>query len=139
MEQFRKRRCPVPIRLNPRHSDPESDLETQLLAMGAILAGNLMTVAVLHNKLLRQRDPTWEPAVPRLYAALPKVSTGLFLAASLYFLALSHRDARQEPSSLPLAEIFFANLLSTASVGLKSGLVFAAPPESEATVGSVEP
>ena len=129
----------MPIRLNPDLSDPESDLETQLLAMGAILAGNLMTVALLRNKLQRQRDPTREPAVPRLYAALPKVSTGLFLAASLYFLALSHRDVREQPSSLPLAGVFFANLLSTASVGLKSGLVFLSPPESEATVGSVEP
>ena len=30
------------IRLNPDHSDPESDLETQMFAMGAIIAGNLL-------------------------------------------------------------------------------------------------
>ena len=129
----------MPIRLNPDLSDPESDLETQLLAMGAIVAGNLMTVALLRNKLRRQREPDREPALPRLYGALPRVSAGLFLAASLYFLALSHRDSREQPSSLPLAGVFFANLLSTAAVGVKSGLVFISPPESEATIGSVEP
>ena len=37
----------MPIRLNPNQSDPESDLETQLLAMGAIIAGNLLSVALL--------------------------------------------------------------------------------------------
>ena len=41
----------MPIRLNPNQSDPESDLETQLLAMGAIIAGNLLSVALLQNKL----------------------------------------------------------------------------------------
>lgn len=129
----------MPIRLNPALSDPESDLETQLLAMGAIVAGNLMTVALLRDKLRRQRDPAGGSAVSPLYAALPKVSAGLFLASSLYFLVLSHRDVREQPSSLPLAGVFFANVLSAAAVGLKTGLVFTSPPESEATVGSVEP
>ena len=127
----------MPIRLNPNLSDPESDLETQLLAMGAILAGNLMTVALLRSKLRRQRDPS-VPASP-VFDRLPKVSAVLFLGASLYFLALSRRDARDQPSSLPLLEVFGANLLSTAAVGLKAHLVFSSPPESEATVGSVEP
>ncbi len=129
----------MPIRLNPDLSDPESDLETQLLAMGAILVGNLMTVALLRSKLQRQRDPHWEPSVPRLYAVLPKVSTSLFLASSLYFLALSRRDLRSQPSALPQLEVFGANLLSTLSVALKTQLVFASPPESGTTVGSVEP
>ena len=37
------------IRLNPDQSDPESDLETQLLAIGALVAGNLMSGALLLN------------------------------------------------------------------------------------------
>lgn len=127
----------MPIRLNPNLSDPESDLETQLLAMGAILAGNLMTVALLRHKLQRHRDPTM-PVSP-VFDRLPKASAGLFLGASLYFLSLSHRDLRAQPSTLPLVEVFGANLLSTLAVGLKAHVVFSSPPESEATVGSVEP
>ena len=52
----------MPIRLNPDHSDPESDLETQMFAMGAIIAGNLLSVALLQNKLERRHHP--EKPVP---------------------------------------------------------------------------
>jgi len=127
----------MPIRLNPAHSDPESDLETQLLAMGAIIAGNLLSVALLQNKLERRHHP--EKAVPPVFNLLPKVSIGLFLGTSLYFLALSRRDIRENPDSTALRLVFVANLLSTAAVGMKTHVVFSAPPESEATVGSVEP
>lgn len=125
------------IRLNPDHSDPESDLETQLLAMGAIIAGNLLSVALLQNKLERRRHP--ETPVPKVFDLLPKVSIGLFLGASLYFLALSRRDVRENPDRTALWLVFAANLLSITSVGLKTHVVFTSPPESAATVGSVEP
>ncbi len=125
------------IRLNPDHSDPESDLETQLLAMGAIIAGNLLSVALLQNKLERRRHP--EAPVPKIFDLLPKVSIGLFLGASLYFLALSRRDVRENPDRTALWLVFAANLLSITSVGLKTHVVFTSPPESAATVGSVEP
>lgn len=127
----------MPIRLNPNQSDPESDLETQLLAMGAIIAGNLLSVALLQNKLERRRHPG--KPVPPVFDLLPKVSIGLFLATSLYFLALSRRDVRENPHQTALWLVFAANLLSTASVGLKTRVVLSAPPESAATVGSVEP
>ena len=127
----------MPIRLNPDRSDPESDLETQLFAMGAIIAGNLLSVALLQNKLERQRHP-WKP-VPPIFDLLPKVSIGLFLGASLYFLALSRRDVRESPDRTTLWLVFAANLLSTTAVGLKTHVVFSSPPESAATVGSVEP
>ena len=127
----------MPIRLNPNQSDPESDLETQLLAMGAIIAGNLLSVALLQNKLERRRHP--ERPVSPLFDLLPKVSIGLFLGTSLYFLALSRRDVRENPDQTALWLVFAANLLSTLSVGLKTHVVLSAPPESEATVGSVEP
>ena len=125
------------IRLNPDLSDPESDLETQLFAMGAIIAGNLLSVALLQNNLERRRHP--EAPVPPIFDLLPKVSIGLFLGASLYFLALSRRDVRENPDQMTLWMVFAANLLSTASVGLKTHVVFSSPPESAATVGSVEP
>ena len=125
------------IRLNPDHSDPESDLETQLFAMGAIIAGNLLSVALLQNKLERRRHP--EASVPPIFDLLPKISIGLFLGTSLYFLALSRRDVRENPNQTALWLVFAANLLSTASVGLKTHVVFSSPPESTATVGSVEP
>ena len=32
----------MPIRLIPTHSDPESDLETQLAVLGAVIVGNLL-------------------------------------------------------------------------------------------------
>ena len=127
----------MPIRLNPDLSDPESDLETQLLAMGAIVAGNLMTVALLRNKLQRHRDATI-PLSP-IYDKLPKASTALFGGASLYFLSLSHRDIRQAPQRATLWLVFGANVLSTLAVALKTHVVFSAPPESEATIGSLEP
>lgn len=127
----------MPIRLNPNLSDPESDLETQLFAMGAIVAGNLLSVALLQHKLERQRHPG-KPAAP-IFDLLPKVSIGLFLGASLYFLALSRRDVRENPDRTALWLVFGANLLSTTAVGLKTHVVFSSPPESEATVGSVEP
>ena len=125
------------IRLNPDLSDPESDLETQLFAMGAIIAGNLLSVALLQNTLERRRHP--EAPVPPIFDLLPKVSIGLFLGASLYFLALSRRDVRENPDQMTLWLVFAANLLSTTSVGLKTHVVFSSPPESAATVGSVEP
>ena len=125
------------IRLNPDYSDPESDLETQLFAMGAIIAGNLLSVALLQNKLERRHHP--EKPVPPIFNLLPKISIGLFLGTSLYFLALSRRDVRESPDQTALWLVFAANLLSTASVGLKTHVVFSSPPESAATVGSVEP
>ena len=126
----------MPIRLNPALSDPESDLETQLFAMGVIIAGNLLSVALLQNKLERQRHP--EKPVPPIFDLLPKVSIGLFLGTSLYFLALSRRDVRENPNSTLLWLVFAANLLSTTAVGLKTHVVFSSQPESSATVGSVE-
>ena len=127
------------IRLNPDHSDPESDLETQLLAMSAIIAGNLMSVALLQNKLHRQLCPEDDRPLSPIFDLLPRASIGLFLGASVYFLALSRRDVRENPDQTALWLVFAANLLSTASVGLKTHVVFSSPPESAATVGSVEP
>ena len=127
----------MPIRLNPALSDPESDLETQLFAMGLIIAGNLLSVALLQNKLERQHHP--EKPVPPIFDLLPKVSIGLFLGTSLYFLALSRRDVKEPPHSTALWLVFAANLLSTTAVGLKTHVVLSAQPESAATVGSVEP
>ena len=127
----------MPIRLNPDHSDPESDLETQLFAMGAIIAGNLLSVALLQNKLEHRHHP--EKPVPPVFNLLPKISIGLFLGTSLYFLVLSRRDVRESPDQTALWLVFAANLLSTVSVGLKTHVVFSSPPESAATVGSVEP
>lgn len=129
----------MPIRLNPDRSDPESDLETQLLAMGAIIAGNVMSVLLLQNKLHRQLHPEDDRPLPPLFDLLPRISIALFLTTSVYFLALSRRDIRENPQSLPLQLVFTANLLSTAAVGLKTHVVFQSPPESAATVGSVEP
>ena len=126
------------IRLNPDQSDPESDLETQLLAIGALVAGNLMSGALLLNKLHRQMHPKDDRPLPPLYDLLPRASILLFLGVSVYFLALSRRDVRQSPDSLPLRLVLCANVLSTAATGLKTHVVFSSPPESAATVGSVE-
>ena len=128
----------MPIRLIPFTSDPESDIETQIAVMGAIIAGNLMSVAVLQSRLTLQRCPEARDSLPPVLEILPKISVGLFLAASLYFLALSWRDAR-EGSSTQLQLVLYANLLATAAVFLKTRVVFQAPPESTASVGAVEP
>ncbi len=127
----------MPIRLDPGHSDPQSDLQTQLAAMGAILAGNLMTVAVLWGQLDARKHP--RQPLPGIFDRLPKISTLLFLGTSLYFLALSRRDVKQQPGSLPLQAVFWANALSTVSVGMKTAVAFQALPGSPASVGSVEP
>ena len=74
-----------------------------------------------------------------IFDLLPKVSIGLFLGTSLYFLALSRRDVKENPHSTALWLVFAANLLSTTAVGLKTHVVLSAQPESAATVGSVEP
>lgn len=128
----------MPIRLIPELSDQESDLETQLLMMGAILTGNLMTVALLRHKLQRQREPG-SPSSSRLYTALPKISAGLFASASLYFLALSRKELRDQPGSTSLLAVFAANLLSTAAVGLKTCVVFSASPGAETPLDALEP
>ena len=47
----------MPIRLIPTHSDPESDLETQLAVLGAVIVGNLLAVSVLQGRLQLQRHP----------------------------------------------------------------------------------
>ena len=126
------------IRLNPMGSDPESDLETQLLAIGALVAGNLMSGALLLNKLQRQRHPQQNRPLPPLYDQLPRVSILLFLGVSVYFLALSRRDVGQSPDNPALKLVLAANVLSTAATGMKTHVVFSSPPESAATVGSVE-
>ena len=126
------------IRLNPNLSDPESDLETQLLAIGTLVAGNLMSGALLLNKLQRQRHPQQNRPLPPLYDQLPRVSILLFLGVSVYFLALSRRDVRQSPDNPTLKLVLAANVLSTAATGMKTHVVFSSPPESAATVGSVE-
>lgn len=107
--------------------------------MGAIIAGNLLSAALLQNKLERQRHPDSRQAVSPVFARLPQVSILLFLGASLYFLALSWRDAKSQPDNRQLLLVLAANLLSTTAVGLKTHVVFSSAPESEATVGSVEP
>ena len=47
----------MPIRLIPTHSDPESDLETQLAVLGAVIVGNLLAGSVLQGRLQLQRHP----------------------------------------------------------------------------------
>ena len=73
------------IRLNPDLSDPESDLETQLLAIGALVAGNLMSGALLLNKLHRQMHPDDDRPLPPLYDLLPRASILLFLGCRCIF------------------------------------------------------
>lgn len=124
------------IRLFPQHSDPESDLETQIAVMGALIAGNLLSIAVLQGRLQKQRAP--ETPLPQALAVFPKLSIGLFLGAAVYFLALSRRDVAEQPASGPLREVFWANLLSTAAVAFKTHVVFQSRPESAASVGAVE-
>lgn len=126
------------IRLNPHRSDGESDLETQLLAIGALIAGNVMSGALLLNKLQRQRNTQQNAPLPPLYDQLPRVSVLLFLGVSVYFLALSKRDVEQQPDSPALKLVLAANVLSTAATGLKTQVVFTSPPESAATVGAAE-
>ena len=46
----------MPIRLIPFDSDPESDLETQLAVMAALVTANLMSVAVLQGRQELQRQ-----------------------------------------------------------------------------------
>lgn len=129
----------MPIRLIPFDSDPESDLETQLAVMAAIVAGNLLSVAVLHGRLELQRHPEKQAQMAGALDVLPKVSVGLFLGASAYFLALSRRDAVQSPRSGQLQTVYWANILATSAVLLKTQVVFQARPESTASVGATEP
>lgn len=127
------------IRLIPFDSDPQSDIETQLAVMGAIVMGNLLSVAVLQSRLELERHPEKQGRLPPILDVLPKVSVGLFLAASVYFLTLSWRDAREDPASSQLLLVLVANVLATGAVLLKTRVVFQARPESTASVGSTEP
>lgn len=128
----------MPIRLIPTPNNHEGDIETQLVAMAAIIVGNLLGVAVLQGKLEMQRNPALSANPPALMNTLPKISLGIFLATSLYFLALSWRDVR-EKSSRELLLVLYANLLATAAVILKTQVVYKARPGSTASVGAVEP
>ena len=129
----------MPIRLIPTHSDPESDLETQLAVLGAVIVGNLLAGSVLQGRLQLQRHPQWrKDAFPAL-TVLPRLSVSLFLGASLYFLAVAWRDAREKPASAQLQMVLWANILATGAVLLKTRGAFQAPPGSTASVGAVEP
>ena len=129
----------MPIRLIPFDSDPESDLETQLAVMGALVAGNLLSIEVLRQRLELRRHPEKEQEMAPALEGLPKISVGLYLGVSAYFLALARRDATQSPRSGALQAVFWANVLSSAAVLLKTRVVFHARPESTASVGAVEP
>ena len=129
----------MPIRPNPFHSDAESDLETQLAVMAALVVANLMSAVVLQGRQAVQRHPERQQAIACTQEVLPKVSAGVYLAASVYFLALSRREAAQSPQSAQLQAIFWANVLATAAVWLKTRVAFQARPLSEASLGAVEP
>lgn len=128
----------MPIRLIPNRNNHDGDIEAQLVAMAAIIVGNLMGVAVLQGKLEMERNPAVKANPPAMMNSFPKISLGIFLATSLYFLALSWRDAR-EKSSKELLLVLYANLLATAAVLLKTQVVYKARPGSAASVGAVEP
>lgn len=129
----------MPIRLNPFDSDPESDLETQLAVMGVLIAGDLLSVEVLRQRLELQRHPEKQQEMSAALDGLPKIGVGLYLGVSAYFLALARRDAAQSPQSGQLQAVFWANVLTTAAVLLKTRVVFQARPESTASVGALEP
>lgn len=129
----------MPIRLIPFDSDPESDLETQLAVMAALVVANLMSVVVLQGRQELRRHPEKQQAMAYGLDVLPKLSVGLYLASSVYFLLLSRRDAAQSPQSHQLQAVFWANVLAMAAVLLKTRVVFQARPESTASIGAVEP
>ena len=129
----------MPIRLIPFDSDPESDLETQLAVMAALVTANLMSVVVLQGRQELRRHPEKQQAMAYGMDVLPKLSVGLYLASSIYFLTLSRRDAAQSPQATQLQAVFWANVLAMAAVLLKTRVVFQARPESTASIGAVEP
>ena len=129
----------MPIRLIPFDSDPESDLETQLAVMAALVIANLMSVVVLQGRQELRRHPEKQQAMAYGMDVLPKLSVGLYLASSIYFLTLSRRDAVQSPQATQLHAVFWANVLATSAVLLKTRVVFQARPESTASIGAVEP
>ena len=129
----------MPIRLIPFDSDPESDLETQLAVMAALVTANLMSVVVLQGRQELRRHPEKQQAMAYGLDVLPKLSVGLYLASSIYFLTLSRRDAVQSPQTTQLQAVFWANVLATSAVLLKTRVVFQARPESAASIGAVEP
>lgn len=129
----------MPIRLIPFDSDPESDLETQLAVMAALVTANLMSVVVLQGRQELRRHPEKQQAMAYGLDVLPKLSVGLYLASSIYFLTLSRRDAVQSPQATQLQAVFWANVLTTSAVLLKTRVVFQARPESTASIGAVEP
>lgn len=129
----------MPIRLIPFDSDPESDLETQLAVMAALVTANLMSVVVLQGRQELRRHPEKQQAMAYGLDVLPKLSVGLYLASSVYFLLLSRRDAAQSPQTTQLQAVFWANVLAMAAVLLKTRVVFQARPESTASIGAVEP
>ena len=127
------------IRLIPFDADPESDLETQLAVMAALVTANLMSVAVLQGQQELRRHPEKQQEMAYGLDVLPKLSVGLYLASSVYFLLLSRRDAAQSPQSHQLQAVFWANVLAMAAVFLKTRVVFQARPESTASIDAVEP
>ena len=127
------------IRLIPFDADPESDLETQLAVMAALVTANLMSVVVLQGQQELRRHPEKQQEMAYGLDVLPKLSVGLYLASSVYFLLLSRRDAAQSPQSHQLQAVFWANVLAMAAVFLKTRVVFQARPESTASIGAVEP
>lgn len=127
----------MPIRLIPTRENHDGDIEAQMVAMAAIIVGNLMSMAVLQGKLEMERNPAVKANPPVVMNSLPKLSLGIFLATSVYFLALSWRDVR-ENSSRELLLVLYANLLTTAAVILKTQVVYKARPGSAASVGAVE-
>jgi len=127
------------IRLIPFDADPESDLETQLAVMAALVTANLMSVVVLQGRQELRRHPEKQQEMAYGLDVLPKLSLGLYLASSVYFLLLSRRDAAQSPQSHQLQAVFWANVLAMAAVLLKTRVVFQARPESTASIDAVEP
>lgn len=127
------------IRLIPFDADPESDLETQLAVMAALVTANLMSVVVLQGRQELRRHPEKQQEMAYGLDVLPKLSVGLYLASSVYFLLLSRRDAAQSPQSHQLQAVFWANVLAMAAVFLKTRVVFQARPESTASIDAVEP
>lgn len=127
----------MPARLPPLWDLVSGKPEEQAAAVGAVLAGNLMTLALLRARAELKRHPEKAGTTPRYLDAFPRLSWAIFLATSVYFLALARQDAARSPERNTKAALW-ANRLGLAAVLLRGRGVFTAQPLSEVTLESLE-
>lgn len=107
-------------------SAPLESTEAQMAGIMAIIVANLLSLLTLQGNQNRQegrfpcQDYSW-------LEQLPRVSTVITLAVSLYFLWLAWRQYRQQPRQTAMVFLLLANALTAGAILLKADVLFFLP------------